>query len=109
MAKGTVATSINEYIATFPPATRRVLKELRALIRANAPGAMEKISYAIPACNLNGRNLLYFAGWKEHVSLYPVTAGLAKALRKEIKPYRTGKGTLQFPLDEPLPTDLIRR
>ena len=82
---------------------------LRGVVRAAAPRATEQISYGIPAFVLNGKRLVYIAGWKNHLSVYPVTAGVARALRNEIKPYQTGKGTLQFPLDEPLPKALIRK
>jgi uncharacterized protein YdhG (YjbR/CyaY superfamily) len=102
-------TSVDDYIAKSPPAAQKVLKKLRALIRTAAPKATERISYGIPVFELNGRYLVYLAGWQKHISLYPVTAGLAQAFKKEIAPHRSGKGTLQFPLDKPMPTDLIRR
>lgn len=103
------ARSVRAYIAACPPETRKVLKELRALIKATAPRAIEKLSYGIPAFNLNDRYLVYLAGWKKHISLYPVTGGVAREFKEEIQPYRTGKGTLQFPLAEPMPKRLIRR
>lgn len=109
MAKRPTASSIDEYIQGFPPETRKVLEELRALVRATAPGVTEKISYGIPTFVLNGHYLVYFAAWKKHLGLYPVTAGIAKALQEEIEPYRAGKGSLQFPLARPMPMDLIRR
>jgi len=101
-------TSINEYVATFPQATQKVLKELRAAIKAAAPGAREKISYQIGAFELNGRNLVHFAGWKNHVSMYPIPSG-TEAFQKELTPYKAGKGTLKFPLDKPLPLKLISK
>ena len=101
--------SVQAYIAASPVESRTALKELRTLIRAAAPRATEKISYGIPTFVLNGRPLVYIAGWKKHVSLYPVTAGMAKAFKDEIKRYRTGKGTLQFPLTDPIPKSLIRK
>ena len=100
---------IDAYIAGFPPKTRKVLRSLRALIRKAAPGATETISYRIAAFRLDGRMLLYFAGFKAHVSLYPITGRLDRAFAKELEPYRSGKGTARFSLDEPLPNDLIRR
>lgn len=103
------ARSIQAYIAAAPRESRKALKELRALIKATAPRATEKISYGIAAFDLNGRSLVYIAGWKKHVSLYPVTAGVAKALKDEIKRYRTGKGTLQFPLTDRMPKSLVRK
>lgn len=103
------ARSVQAYIAECPPDARKVLKQLRTLVKATAPRATETISYGIPTFNLNGRYLVYLAGWKKHISLYPVTGGVAREFRDEIEPYRTGKGTLQFPLAQPLPKGLIRR
>ncbi len=101
-------TSVDEYIASFPPATQKVLEEIRVLIKSLAPDAKSKISYQIACFELNGRNLAHFAGWKRHVSLYPVPAG-SEAFQREIKPYVDGKGTLKFPLDEPIPFKLIEK
>jgi uncharacterized protein YdhG (YjbR/CyaY superfamily) len=101
--------SVDAYIATFPAATQKVLKELRALIRKAAPGVSERISYGIPTFDVNGQYLIYLAGWKKHISIYPVTTAITHALKEEIKAYRKGKGTLQFPLGQPMPTALIRR
>lgn len=103
------ARSVQAYIAACPPESRKALKQLRTLVRAAAPRATEKISYGIPTFVLDGQYLVYIAGWKKHLSMYPVTAGVARELKEEIKPYRTGKGTLQFPLANPLPKGLIRR
>lgn len=107
MANRSTARTVDEYIAEFPPATRKVLEELRALIRATAPSATEKISYAIPTFHLNG-NLVHFAAFERHVGFYPTPSGI-EAFREELKPYKTAKGSVQFPLDQPLPKDLIRR
>jgi uncharacterized protein YdhG (YjbR/CyaY superfamily) len=101
-------TSIDEYIASFPPATQKVLEEIRALVRSTALDAKEKISYQIACFELNGRNLVHFAGWKKHVSLYPIPAG-SDAFQRQIANYVDGKGTLKFPLDEPIPFKLIER
>jgi uncharacterized protein YdhG (YjbR/CyaY superfamily) len=101
-------TSMDEYIASFPQETQKVLEEVRATIKAVAPDAKEKISYQIPTFELNGRNLIHFAGWKKHVSLYPVPAG-DEAFEKKISKYVAGKGTLKFPLDKPLPMKLISK
>lgn len=108
MAERSSAGSIDEYIAGFPPDTQRALQEMRALIRAIAPGATETISYAMPTFDLNGRHLVYFAGFSHHVGLYPMPSG-TEAFKEQLKPYNTGKGSVQLPLDQPLPTDLIRR
>lgn len=102
------ARSIDEYIAEFPPATQRVLEELRALIGESAPGASETIAYAIPTFDLGGKHLVHFAGFAKHVGLYPAPSGL-ETFKDDLEPYKTGKGSVQFPLDRPLPTDLIRR
>jgi uncharacterized protein YdhG (YjbR/CyaY superfamily) len=104
----TTANSIDEYIAAFPSETQKVLEELRALIKASAPDATETISYAMPTFDLNGRHLVYFAGFKRHVGFYPVPSAI-EAFKEELKPYKSGKGSAQFPLGQPLPTDLIRR
>jgi uncharacterized protein YdhG (YjbR/CyaY superfamily) len=108
MATGSTAGTIDEYIARFPGETQKVLAELRALIKAAAPGATECISYAIPTFDLNGRHLVHFAGYARHVGFYPIPSGM-EALKEELKPYKQGKGSAQFPLDQPLPKDLIRR
>ena len=102
------ATSIDAYIAEFPAETRAPLEEIRSLIRAAAPEATETISYAIPTFDLNGGHLVHFAGFKNHVGFYPTGSGVAE-FAEELKEYKGGKGTVQFPLGKPLPTDLIRR
>ena len=108
MASRSTAGSIDEYIAEFPEETQNLLQELRELIRATAPDATETISYAIPTFDLNGRHLVHFAGFERHIGFYPVPSGM-EAFKDELKPYKQGKGSVQFPLDQPLPTDLIRR
>jgi len=101
--------SVDEYLATKPTALRRMLGRMRQIIRRALPGAEEVISYQIPAYRLNGRVVIYFAGWTEHVSIYPVTTRLVVALGHRIKPYVASKGTLRFPLSKPLPERLIAR
>ena len=108
MANRSTVKSIDEYIAGFPPGTRKVLEELRVLIRASAPDAIETISYAIPTFDLNGKHLVHFAGYEKHIGFYPTGSGV-EAFGEELKPYKSGKGSVQFPLGQPLPTDLIRR
>ena len=100
--------SVDEYIATFPEEIRHKLQELRATIKAAAPDAREKISYQIAAFDLNGKDVVYFAGWKHHISIYPIPSG-DEAFNQAIAPYRDGKGTLKFPLNKPLPLELIRK
>ncbi len=100
--------SVDGYIAGFPAETRAVLEEIRAIVRAAAPDATETMSYAIPTFDLGGRHLVLFAGYGRHVGFYPTPEGIA-AFEDELTAFRTAKGSVQFPLDEPLPTDLIRR
>jgi uncharacterized protein YdhG (YjbR/CyaY superfamily) len=100
--------SIDEYISTFPEGTQRILEELRETIKAAAPEAGEKISYGIPTFTLNNTYLIYFAGWKKHVSIYPIPTG-SESFNKQVAKYMEGKGTLKFPLDKPLPLKLIAK
>ncbi len=109
MANRSTASSIDEYIAEFPLETQTLLEEFRALIRAIAPDATETISYAIPTFDLNGRHLVHFAGFQKHIGFYPVPGGYEEAFGEELKAYKRGKGSIQFPLTKPMPWDLIRR
>jgi uncharacterized protein YdhG (YjbR/CyaY superfamily) len=102
-------TTVAQYIAKTPPVARRALKQLRTAIKAAAPGITERISYRIPTFELDGRYLLYIAAFKSHVSVYPVTSGMLARYGKAIAPYRAGKGTLRFPLDAPIPADLVAK
>lgn len=99
--------TVDEYIATFPPKTKKALNEIRSTIKKAAPGAEEAISYSIPAFRLNGM-LVWYAGYKEHIGLYPRTS-VIEVFKKELTDYKLSKGTIQFPLDQPLPVDLITR
>ncbi|MBK9925336.1 MAG: DUF1801 domain-containing protein [Anaerolineales bacterium] len=101
-------TSMDEYIAACPEQSQNYLQEIRKMIKTIAPDAKEKISYQIATFERNGKNLIHFAGWKKHVSLYPVPAG-SEAFERQIKPYVSDKGTVKFSLDEPLPIKLIER
>jgi uncharacterized protein YdhG (YjbR/CyaY superfamily) len=100
--------TVEEYVATLPPASKKLFATFRKTIKQAAPGAEEVISYNIPALKLHGM-LVYFAAWKEHVSMYPRTAGLEKAFKKEMAKYGVSKGTIKFPTDEPLPLDIISK
>jgi len=97
--------SIGEYIALFPEETQKILQELRAAIKAAAPGAQEKISYQMPAFAQKGI-LVYFAAWKNHIGFYPTSSG-TQAFKQELSAYKNSKGSVKFPLDKPLPLDLI--
>ncbi|MDO8736161.1 MAG: DUF1801 domain-containing protein [Thermoleophilia bacterium] len=108
MDKRPTARSIDEYIAEFPPETKELLQEMRALVKSTAPEATETISYAIPTFDLNGKHLVHFAGFRKHIGFYPVPSAMVE-FEEELKPYKSGKGSAQFPLGQPLPRDLIRR
>ena len=97
--------SIDEYIATFPKETQKLLNGLRAAIKASAPNAEEKFSYGIPTFFLNG-NLAHFAAFKTHIGFYPAPSGI-EAFKKELSMYKQAKGSVQFPLDAPLPLKLV--
>lgn len=99
--------SIDGYIAGFPEDVRKKLRDLCAAIKAVAPGAEEKIAYMIPAFTFHGP-LVYFAAFKDHIGFFPTACGVA-AFKKELSAYDTSKGTVRFPLDQPLPLALIRK
>ncbi len=99
--------TIDEYIATFPDDIQKKLKEVRAVIKAAAPEASEKISYQMPTFFLFG-NLVHFAAFKNHIGFYPAPRGIEE-FQKELSVYKGAKGSVQFPLDQPMPLDLISR
>jgi uncharacterized protein YdhG (YjbR/CyaY superfamily) len=107
MAKAQGPTDIDEYIASFPAEVQTVLEKVRQTIRDAAPDAKETISYQMPACRRHGI-LVYFAAWTKHIGLYPPISG-DKTLERAIARYAGPKGNLQFPLNEPIPYDLIKR
>jgi len=108
MATSSQFKTTDEYIAKFPKNVRAVLEELRRVIRESAPKAEETISYGIPTFDLYGRHLVHFAAYKNHVGFYPTSSGI-KAFKKELSPFKTSKGTVQFPLDKPIPFDLVKK
>ena len=101
--------SVDEYIAKHPPEVKAILRRVRSTIRKAVPAAEEVISYQIPAYKLHGRPVLYFAGWKQHYSLYPASAHLVAAFKDDLAPYEVNKGTIRFPLSQPVPVRLIER
>lgn len=101
-------TTIDEYISSFPIDVQKVLEEVRHKIGSIAPEAQETISYAIPTFDLNGKHLIHFAGFKNHIGLYPTPVGMEQ-FKDDFADYKTGKGSVQFPLNEPMPMDLIAK
>ncbi len=97
--------SIDDYIKSFPPGIQKLLQQVRASIQKAAPGAEETIKYAMPTFMLNG-NLVHFAAFKNHIGLYPTPNGI-EAFKKELSVYKGAKGSVQFPLDQPMPLELI--
>ena len=101
------AKTIDEYLATLPKSTQEILQELRAFIHTLAPEATEAMSYGIPTFKLNG-NLVHFAGYEHHIGFYPGSKAI-QVFKKEMKEYKLSKGTIQFPIDAPLPFELIKK
>lgn len=100
-------STIDEYIASFPQETRKILENIRGTIRKAAPDATEAMAYGLPTFRLKG-NLVHFGAFKDHVGFYPAPSGI-QAFKDELTRYQTGKGTLQFPISEPIPYDLIAK
>ena len=100
-------TDMDAYIASVPRDVQNILEKIRQVIRKTAPAAVEAISYQIPTFKLNGKNLVHFAAWKDHIGFYATPSGNA-AFKKELAQYKVAKGSIQFPLDEPIPYDLVR-
>lgn len=105
-----VREQLNGYFAALPPASRKAMKAIRAAIRAAAPTAVESFGYGIPGFRLDGRVLIYYAAWKQHTSLYPIGTAILRAHAAAVKGYvASNKGTLQFPLVDPVPEALVTR
>lgn len=100
--------STDEYISSFPVATQIILQEVRKTIKSAAPNADESISYGMPAYKLNGKALVYFAGYKNHIGFYATPTGHSE-FTEELAKYKQGKGSVQFPINEPMPLDLITK
>jgi uncharacterized protein YdhG (YjbR/CyaY superfamily) len=104
-----VATKRRAYLASLPPAVRTRMKAVRDIVRAIAPDAVEVFSYGIPGFKLDGKPLVWYAAFTHHTSLYPMTASIRKAHAAALKGYEMSTGTVRFPLDEPLPSALVKR
>lgn len=100
-------SSVDQYLAAQPASVQRTLARVRGAIRKALPGAPETISYQLPTYKLNGRAVIYFAAWKHHYSIYPSTRAVVDALKDDLEPYEVEKGTIRFPLDQPVPVKLI--
>jgi len=101
--------AVAAYLAALPPPLRARMRRIRAIVRATAPSAVEHFSYRIPSFRFDGRPLVWYAAFKRHIGLYPITPALLRAHRIDVSGYETSKGTIRFPLDEPLPAPLVKR
>jgi uncharacterized protein YdhG (YjbR/CyaY superfamily) len=101
-------SSIDEYIGLYPSPVQALLQKLRQIISQSAPGAEEAIKYGIPTFILNGKNLVHFGAYQHHIGFYPAPRAI-EVFKAELAPYEGGKGTIQFPLDQPIPFELIAR
>lgn len=100
--------TIDEYIGSFPENIRNILEKMRQTVRKAAPEAVEAIAYQMPTFKLNGKNLVFFAAFKNHIGFYPTPSGIV-SFEKELSPYKKSKGTVQFPLNKPVPYDLVEK
>ncbi len=109
MPKGTAKSQIRAYFAATPPKARAALKKIRTAVLAVAAGAEEAFSYQIPAFKLNGQPLVWYAAFKNHCSLFPMTGGIRRKLAADLEGYETSKGTVRLPLTRPMPSGLIKK
>jgi uncharacterized protein YdhG (YjbR/CyaY superfamily) len=100
--------TIDEYIKAFPKDVQGILEKMRQTIQETAPGAVEAISYQMPTFKLNGKNLVHFAAWENHIGFYPTPSG-TEAFNKELSYYKGGKGSVKFPIENPIPYDLVKK
>lgn len=100
--------TIDSYISDFPVEVQSILRKVRQVIKETAPDAVETFSYGIPTFDLAGKHLVHFAGYKHHIGFYPTSSGIA-AFQQELSPYKSSKGAVQFPFDQPVLYDLIRK
>ena len=100
--------TVDEYIASYPKEVQSILKKIRNMIIKSAPKVVESISYGMPGYKLHGKPFVYFGGFEHHIGFYPTPSGTTK-FKKELSKYKSGKGSVQFQLDEPIPFDLIQR
>lgn len=105
----TAKSKVRAYLAALPPDARRILKKIRETVIAAAPGATEHFSYGIPGFRLEGKTLVWYAGWKQHVSMYPMTAAIKRANAAALKTYEVSRGTIRFPLTAPPSARLVTR
>jgi uncharacterized protein YdhG (YjbR/CyaY superfamily) len=105
----TAAAEVRAYFAALPPMARRALRQLQGAIRTAAPDAVHAFSYGMPGFRFEGRSLIAYAAWKAHCSIYPMTGNMKRAFAAEIEGYEVSKGTIRFPLGEPLPVSLVKK
>jgi uncharacterized protein YdhG (YjbR/CyaY superfamily) len=108
MKKKKSFSSVDAYIAGSPPEVQAILRKIRRIIQDAAPSAAESFGYGMPAYKLKGKPLVYFAAFEKHIGFYPIPTGI-EAFKEELSHYKGGKGSVQFPLDKPIPYDLIER
>ncbi len=101
-------STIDEYVNSCPADVQSIFEKIRGIVRGNFPGVKETISYQIPTFSLNGKSLVYVGAWKNHIAMYPIPHG-PEALQKELSPYISGRGTVRFSLNKPIPYDLIEK